>query len=92
MSAVFIVTNIWIPAVFPSHPADRWAGGQLAAASAANPVFFCRATQQSFLRLLSTPVVLAMDGAEGASNNDAITALEAFTQAGLALRDNDGIL
>jgi toxin-antitoxin system PIN domain toxin len=78
VSAVLIDTNVWIAAVFPSHPAHRWAAGQLAAASAANPACFCRATQQSLLRLLSAPVVLKMYGADGATNDDAITALEAF--------------
>jgi hypothetical protein len=34
------------------------------------PAVFCRATQQSFLRLTSTPVILKVCGADGWTNRD----------------------
>jgi toxin-antitoxin system PIN domain toxin len=39
---------------------------------------FCRATQQSFLRLATTPALLKAYGAQGMSNNDALVALDAL--------------
>lgn len=52
-------------------------------ATPADPAVFCRATQQSFLRLASTPALLKAYGAESLSNRDALLAfntLMALTQ------------
>jgi toxin-antitoxin system PIN domain toxin len=76
--AALIDTNVWIAAVFPTHPAHPLAQQHLERASAAEPAFFCRATQQSFLRLVSTPALLKVYGVEQAGNREAIAALQAF--------------
>jgi len=39
---------------------------------------FCRATQQSFLRLASTPVILHAYGASGLTNRDTLDSLNRF--------------
>jgi toxin-antitoxin system PIN domain toxin len=76
--AALVDTNVWIAAVFPTHPAHRLAQRHLESATAAEPAFFCRATQQSFLRLVSTPALLKVYGVDRAGNRDAIAALQAF--------------
>jgi toxin-antitoxin system PIN domain toxin len=76
--AALLDTNVWIAAVFPTHPAHPLAQQRLKRASAAEPAFFCRATQQSFLRLVSTPALLKVYGVEQAGNREAIAALQAF--------------
>ena len=49
-----------------------------AKATAKNPACFCRATQQSFLRLVTTPTVLRAYGASGLTNRDALRIYESL--------------
>jgi toxin-antitoxin system PIN domain toxin len=55
---VLVDTSVWIALSLPPHvfhaPAREWFGRQTATAS----VLFCRATQQSLLRLLTTESVM----------------------------------
>ena len=78
MSGQLFDTNVWIGAIFPPHPLHRQARQALDEATPANPAVFCRATQQSFLRLASTPVLLKAYGAQGLTNRDALVALNAL--------------
>lgn len=78
MPAALFDTNLWIAAVFPSHPLHRTAQQALQEHSGAEPALFCRATQNSFLRLASTPALHRMYGAEGLTNRDALQALQAI--------------
>ncbi len=71
-------TNVWLAAVFTSHPFHQPAQQKLQQATPAQPAIFCRATQQSFLRLASTPTLLKAYGATGLSNSDALVALGAL--------------
>jgi toxin-antitoxin system PIN domain toxin len=71
-------TNVWIAAVFSDHPFHERAQQTLRKATPANPALFCRATQQSFLRLASTPALLKTYGAMGLTNHDALVALDAL--------------
>jgi toxin-antitoxin system PIN domain toxin len=71
-------TNIWLGALFPTHPFHLQARQALAEATPAVPAVFCRATQQSFLRLVSTPVLLKTYGAPDLTNRDAAVALNAL--------------
>ena len=64
-------SNVWLALSFSAHPHHALAKGIFAEASAENPACFCRATQQSFLRLATTPVLLNAYGAEGFTNQDA---------------------
>ncbi len=78
MSGTLFDTNIWIAAVFDSHPFHPLAQQHLQRATPSNPAVLCRATQQSFLRLASTPTLLKAYGADGLTNQDALLALDAF--------------
>jgi len=64
-------SNVWLALTFSAHPHHTLAKKVFAGASADNPACFCRATQQSFLRLATTPVLLNAYGAEGFTNQDA---------------------
>jgi uncharacterized protein len=71
-------TSVWVASFFSTHPSHSLASEALLACTAEAPAVFCRATQQSFLRLVTTPTVLKMYGAEGLSNRDALVALTAL--------------
>lgn len=78
MSGTLFDTNVWLAAVFTTHPFHKLAQQALQEATPANQAFFCRATQQSFLRLVSTPTILKIYGAEDLTNRDALVALSAL--------------
>ena len=78
MPGTLIDTNIWLAVVFATHPGHAVARQVLQAATAARPAVFCRATEQSVLRLLTTPAVLRAYGAQGLSNREALLALKAL--------------
>ena len=58
-------TNVWLAAIFPTHPFHLPAQQALLQATATQPAVWCRSTQQSFLRLASTPSLLKAYGADG---------------------------
>ncbi len=72
-------SNVWLALTFSAHPHHALAKGIFAEASAQNPACFCRATQQSFLRLATTPAILTAYGAEGFTNQDAVKLIKALT-------------
>jgi toxin-antitoxin system PIN domain toxin len=73
-------SNVWLTLIFSAHPHHALAKKTFAAATPEHPACFCRATQQSFLRLATTPAVLKAYGAEGFTNQDAVSLLETLTQ------------
>lgn len=77
-SAFLYDVNLWVALTFSSHPHHRQAQVTFASATPAQPALFCRATQQSFLRLASTPAILQVYGATGLTNHDALTMLTQF--------------
>lgn len=76
MPGALFDTNVWLAAVFASHPFHKLAQQVLQRATPANPAIFCRYTEQSFLRLASTPALLKVYGAQGMTNRDAWLALD----------------
>lgn len=70
--------NVWVAAIFPTHAFHLQAQDALQKALPGEPAIFCRSTEQSFLRLTSTPALLKIYGAEGLSNRDALAALDAL--------------
>jgi len=70
--------NLWIALAFPLHPHRARALEIYTMASSKCPAIFCRATQQSFLRLASTPALLQLCGTLGLTNRDALAALDRF--------------
>ena len=78
MPAALFDTNVWLAAIFTTHPFHAQAQQALQNASASAPAVWCRATEQSFLRLATTPALLAAYGAQGMNNRDALHALDAL--------------
>ena len=78
--ATLIDSNVWLALTFSAHPHHALAKEIFAAATPEHPACFCRATQQSFLRLATTPIILQAYGAEGFTNQDAVGLLETLTQ------------
>jgi uncharacterized protein len=80
-------TNVWIALTFQSHPLHAAANAIYARATADRKAYFCRSTQQSFLRLVCTPKFTAQYGSTALSNRDAFAELD-----GLMQRPNVGYL
>ncbi len=72
MPGSLVDTSVWVAAAFQRHPAHRMAEDELNAANRRGPLCFCRATQQSFLRLITTPALLRQYQAEGFTNREAL--------------------
>ncbi len=68
-------TGVWLAAVLPAHPAHALAQSALDAATPKAPAVFCRFTESSFLRLLTTPAVLKLYDAGHMTNRKAIEVL-----------------
>ena len=69
-------TNAWLASVFEQHPFHGIARQALQQATPAEPAAFCRATQQSFLRLASTSALQRTYGVQTLTNRDALVALD----------------
>ena len=76
----FVSSWPWRGSITTKLPArfERQAQRVLGEATPGEPAVFCRSTQQSFLRLASTPTLLRAYGAEGLTNRDALVALDAL--------------
>ena len=57
MPASLFDTSIWIALAFGNHPHHPHAKTAFELADDQAPAYFCRATQQSFLRQLSSPTL-----------------------------------
>lgn len=69
-------TNVWLAATFPKHPFYPLAQKALAQSTAARPAIWCRATEQSFMRLASTATVQRTYDALGQTNRTVLLALD----------------
>lgn len=78
MPACLIDTCVWLAVSFEAHPCHHQARRALLHATADSPWLWCRASQQSFLRLTSTPTLLNAYGTPTATNRDAFNALKAL--------------
>ncbi len=61
-------TNLWVALSFGTHPHFSLAKAAFHEADSGNPAVFCRATQQSFLRHLSSSKLQIAYGAPSISN------------------------
>jgi toxin-antitoxin system PIN domain toxin len=68
--------SVWVAVTFPRHPHHGVAQDELARATVSAPAVFCRATQQSFLRLVSTPQIFRAYQPEEVTNYTALAAFE----------------
>ena len=56
-SACLFDSSVWVALAFANHPHHAVARRAFEVADSRNPAAFCRATQQTFLRLITTPAV-----------------------------------
>lgn len=71
-------SNVWLALALSKHTHHTAAREWLETVEEPASVFFCRATQQSFLRLLTDASVLAPYGNPPLTNREAWSAYEAF--------------
>lgn len=71
-------SNVWLALALSAHVHQRPAFEWLESVTDRGSVLFCRATQQSFLRLLTNAAVLAPYGNPPLTNREAWAAYEAF--------------
>lgn len=72
-------SNVWLSLALSAHVHHRAARDWLDTTTEARSVLFCRATQQSLLRLLTTAAVLAPYGNPPLTNGEAWQLYQAFT-------------
>lgn len=70
-TARLLDTGVWVGLAFASHPHHPFARKVFEMADSAHPIAFCRATQNSFLRLLTTPMIQALYGGPAVTNAQA---------------------
>lgn len=78
-SASLIDTSVWVALAFPTHPRHTVAVSTFEQRSDERPAVFCRATQQSFLRIAKTPTILNVYGASATTNRDAWVLMDRFS-------------
>lgn len=78
MPASLIDTSVWVALAFDAHPAHEIAVASFGGMTSSEPAVFCRSTQQSFLRLSTTPRILHHYGAEAVDNSTALESLRRF--------------
>jgi toxin-antitoxin system PIN domain toxin len=71
-------SNFWLALALSKHELHSATRGWLERQQPREPIFFCRSTQQSFLRLLTTSAVLAPYGIPALNNKTAWSAYEGF--------------
>lgn len=71
-------TNMWLALTLSGHTHHAAAKAWLDGESEPDSLIFCRSTQQSFLRLMTTAGVLAVYGIDPLGNAQAWDAYEAF--------------
>ncbi len=78
MLASLFDTSVWLAAIFEQHPFHRIGRQALRQATSAQPAVFCRATQQSVLRLMSTAGIAKSYGEPPLTNQGALMTLDAL--------------
>lgn len=79
MPACLIDTCVWLAVSFEAHPCHQQTRQALLEATPDQPWLWCRASQQSFLRLASTPTLLKAYGVSKATNRDAFNTLQSLS-------------
>jgi uncharacterized protein len=86
--ASLLDSNVWVAATFTAHDFHLSSMDVLRFATRSQPILFCRATEQSFLRLVTSSRMLARYGAEGMTNRHALAALAGLqARPGVEYRD-----
>lgn len=88
MPGFLVDSSVWVAAAFLSHPHHRFALNELERGTVRVPAVFCRASQQSFLRLITTPHVFRAYQPETVSNRAAWVMFERLcARPGIAILD-----
>lgn len=75
MQGILVDTSLWVAAYFEEHEFFKPANHFISARSAKDPALFCRATEQSWLRLVTTPSLHRLYKAPTLTNRDAVAIL-----------------
>lgn len=78
MPASLFDTSVWLAALFERHPFHGIARQPLQQATLTQPAVFCRATQQSVLRLISTAGIAKTYGESPLTNRGALMTLDSL--------------
>ncbi len=78
MPASLFDSNVWVALTFANHPHHSEAKAALSQHTPERPAVFCRATEQSYLRLITTPKLIAHYRADGMTNSRAVKNLGDF--------------
>jgi toxin-antitoxin system PIN domain toxin len=78
MSSYLCDTNVWLALAIARHVHHEASRAWLAMIETPSSVYFCRATQQSFLRLVTSGSVFAPYGLQPLTNADAWAAYRRF--------------
>jgi toxin-antitoxin system PIN domain toxin len=70
--------NVWLALVLSGHESHEYARGWFLSEREEGGLLFCRTTQQSFLRLLTTAAVLSRFGNPALTNAEAWRAYQGF--------------
>ena len=70
-SATLFDSGVWLALAFATHPHHAAARQAFEASDSAHPAAFCRVTQSSFLRLITTPAIQGMYGSAVITNEEA---------------------
>jgi len=75
MQGILVDTSVWVAAFFEEHEFFSQANAFIKSRTAAEPALFCRATEQSWLRLVTTPSLHGLYKAPTLTNRDAVDIL-----------------
>ncbi len=78
MQASLFDSNVWLALTFANHSHHVNAKAALGHHTTERPAVFCRATEQSYLRLVTTPKLIAYYRADGMTNSRAVKNLSDF--------------
>lgn len=78
MLASLFDSNVWVALTFANHPHHSESKAALVHHTPERPAVFCRATEQSYLRLITTPKLIAHYRADGMTNSRAVKNLNDF--------------
>lgn len=78
MPASLFDSNVWVALTFANHPHHSKAKAALGHHTPERPAVFSRATEQNYLRLITTPKLIAHYRADGMTNSRAVKNLADF--------------
>ena len=94
MTSYLLDSNVWVALSLEAHVHHIMAQAWLRSVDQSASLLFCRSTQQSFLRLLSTPTIPGLMGLQPLTNADAWSVYETITadeRVALRLEEPTGI-